>query len=165
MTGLAESSAEGTENPYILSSIVQPNFQLGTDATSNSIRATGQVFDLLDENPVAAGYLLTFGPASGSGGANAFVDDDHFGALANDDNGKTRLITDAGKSIANVAGDRPGSYIVSGRGNRSPAISIAPAAISSTGAGGERGSRRRRRHQFPTSEPNTCTWAPGWPAT
>ena len=116
-TGLAESSAEGTGNPYILSSIVQPNLQLGTDATSNSIRATAQVYDLLDENPVAAGYLLTFGPASGSGGANAFVDDDRFGAVANDDNARTRLITDGGKSIANVAGDRPGSYIVSGRAN------------------------------------------------
>ena len=81
------------------------------------MKATAQVYDLLDENPVAAAYLLTFGPASGSGGANAFVDDDRFGALANDDNGKTRLVTDAGKSIANVAGDRPGSYIVSGRAN------------------------------------------------
>jgi hypothetical protein len=121
MTGVAESSVEGLDNPYVVSAAVAPNFSLSLDAQFNVARASAKVFDINDANGVVASYLLTFGPIPGvSGGANAFVNDDVFGATRNGDNANTRLRTDGGQDLANAADDNPGSYLVSGRANPIP---------------------------------------------
>ena len=166
MTGLAESSAEGTGIPTSCPASSSPISSSAPTPPPTRSAQPDRSSTCLDENPVAAGYLLTFGPASGSGGANTFVDDNRFGALANDDNGKTRLVTDAGESIANVASDRPGSYIVSGRANPIAGYQHCTSCdFLDWGWWGTRVRVAANGPKFPTRAATTCIWAPGWPAT
>jgi hypothetical protein len=117
MTGVGESSIEGINNPYALTSEGTTNFTMNLDPTFNVVQAQATLFETLDVNVVGA-YLLTFGPTGPTvGGDSAFITDDIFGAHRNQDNDNTRLITDSSTSLPNKAGDNPGSYLVSGRAN------------------------------------------------
>lgn len=120
MSGLGESSFEGISNPYVLTSNGLPNYQLTVVSVANAVAARGTVYDTLNQSPVASNYLISFGPNSSGGGANAFVDDDRFGAQYNSNVQNTRLRTDGGQNLAQRGNVNPGSYMISGRANPIP---------------------------------------------
>lgn len=115
MTGLGESSHENA--PYVLASQGAPNFSLNIFPVANALTANSEVHDVLAQSPIVANYLITFGPNNTGGGANAFVDDDRFGAQHNGNGANTRLRTDDHRDLAQRPGVNPGSYMISGRAN------------------------------------------------
>jgi hypothetical protein len=120
MSGLGESSQEGLNNPYALTSPGAPNFLLNVIPIANAVTSGGVVYDALDQSAVVANYLITLGPNSTGGAGNAFVDNDRFGAQFNGNGQNTRLRTDGGQNLAQRAGVNPGSYLISGRANPIP---------------------------------------------
>jgi hypothetical protein len=116
MTGIAESTAEGLDYPYVLAGVM-PNLSIDIHPDSNALGAVAEVWDLFDASPVVAGYQIGFGTVNEFGGGSAFVDDDRFGAVQSADRELTRLRTDGEQDIANRASDNPGSYLISGKAN------------------------------------------------
>jgi hypothetical protein len=115
MAGMGEAT-----NPYRLSSGGDPNLRVRFNPVENSFAARSEVFDDRNDNGVVDSFLLTFGHHQGDPGQSAYVDDTHFGARENRNPENTRLLTNSGQNIANVADQNPGSFIVSGRANPIP---------------------------------------------
>ena len=124
MSGMAEPSVEGSDNPYLLTDSRfgdQPrstNFTMTLDATENSVIADGEVWDARDQNDVVDGFVLGFGGAVSDGEfLNAFADDDRFAAYVAEDHERTRTRTDGFGEVSNQEEFNAGSYIVSGKAN------------------------------------------------
>lgn len=119
ISGMGESNAN--VNPYILTGNTAteavPNFTLHLDSDTNSVRGEAELFDVLNQDTVAASYLIGFGRSGELGGGSAFVNDDVFGAQKDNDPQKTKIRTDGGDSVAHTGQFTPGTYLVSGRAN------------------------------------------------
>lgn len=131
MSGMVESNIEWIDNPFAVSSGVQPTFTLSLDAQTNDVSASATLFDaviapniysdleeVFNPNEAVASYELAFGPGVESGGGSAFVDDNLFAARQNNDNANTQVNFEGSEAGSpNISGDNPGSYLVSGRAN------------------------------------------------
>ena len=114
ISGMGESNANA--NPYALASQA-PNLTLHLDSVTNTVQGEAELFDVLNQDTVAASYLIGFGRSGASGGGSAFVDDHVFGAQKDNDPAKTRIRTDGGDDVAHTGQFTPGTYLVSGRAN------------------------------------------------
>ena len=129
ISGMGKSSANA--NPYILTNATVPdpdddgplkalpitNLTLHLDSDTNTVQGTAELFDVLNQDAVAASYLIGFGRSGPAGGGSAFVDDEIFGAQKDNDPAKTPIRTDGGDDVAHTGQFTPGTYLVSGRAN------------------------------------------------